>query len=403
MTLLSPALAVLAHKLALKPMSQTYPYKPAVLRDSNGDISKIWYVEFYVFSEQDQKLKRKRIVVAQPTVEARHKFAKEQIIATNKLLAKGAIINPIKQTKAENHINDSTNIQEAFKLYLKHKSNILKPNSLASIQVDINRFNVYLAQLNLVNTHIAKIDQNLVYKFLDYMTADLGTSNRSRNNTLAGLSTIWNFFVKRKLITDNPFKQIDKLPQVATKHTAFSDRQVADFKAECLKTNQTQLWLFLNFIYYTFGRPREEVRGLQVGDIKQKTIVFKAQNSKEGKTEHVMIPPPLEQLIQDHKLRTYPEHYFIFTLKGIPDIKPCGELYMYNRHVKILKKLKIYGQNLDTYSWKHTGVIALWRQTQNLELIRQQCRHTSISSTIKYLRDLGQFVDYDQINKFPEI
>jgi integrase len=403
MTVASPINTILAHKLGLKTMSQTYPYKPAVLRDSGGDITKIWYVEFYVFSEQDQLLKRKRIVIKQPTAEQRYKVAKEKIVATNKLLAKGAIVNPIKKTVQGPEISEASNIQEAFKTYITHKTPILKPNSIASLQVDINRFMLYLAQKKLTNINIAKVDQSLAYKFLDYMSAELRTSNRSRNNTMSGLSTVWNWFIKRKLITVNPWADIDKLPQIATKHTAFTDRQVSDFKTECLKTNQNQLWLFLNFIYYSFGRPREEVRGLQVGDITAKTIIFKAKDAKEGTTEHVMIPPPLEQLINQNNLRSYPESYYLFTISGIPGPKPCGELYMYNRHVKILKKLNLMGKNLDTYSWKHTGVIALWRQTQNLELIRQQCRHRSISSTIKYLRDLGQFVDYDQINKFQEI
>jgi integrase len=76
---------------------------------------------------------------------------------------------------------------------------------------------------------------------------------------------------------------------------------------------------------------------------------------------------------------------------------------MYNKHRRILKLCEFENKKIDMYSWKHTGVIALFQATQNIELIRQQCRHSDISTTQKYLRDLGLFIDYEQINKFPAI
>lgn len=56
----------------------------------------------------------------------------------------------------------------------------------------------------------------------------------------------------------------------------------------------------------------------------------------------------------------------------------------------------------DMYSWKHTGVIALWAATQNIRLIQQQCRHSTAVQTETYLQDLGIIVRHTQIQDFPE-
>jgi integrase len=116
-----------------------------------------------------------------------------------------------------------------------------------------------------------------------------------------------------------------------------------------------------------------------------------------------MIPGPLNELLNKMKIRDYPANYYVFGSDREPGIKPTHKNQLYRRHRAILEKIGLWGKNIDMYSWKHTGVIALWNATQNMQLLKQQCRHKDLTSTIKYLRDLGLFTDYEQINQFPEI
>lgn len=40
------------------------PFKLAVLRDRDGDLTKLWYVEFYAFDEKSGQLVRKRVSIS---------------------------------------------------------------------------------------------------------------------------------------------------------------------------------------------------------------------------------------------------------------------------------------------------------------------------------------------------
>lgn len=108
-----------------------------------------------------------------------------------------------------------------------------------------------------------------------------------------------------------------------------------------------------------------------MSDILQKTIRIDAENAKNSRTAHVLIPPPLELLIEKHQLRQFPGSYYVFTLEGKPGPKPVYEKYFYNQHRRILTLLKLVDQTYDLYGWKHTGVIALYKATKDVKLIQR--------------------------------
>ncbi len=65
--------------------------------------------------------------------------------------------------------------------------------------------------------------------------------------------------------------------------------------------------------------------------------------------------------------------------------------------------LKLTDRPYDLYGWKHTGVIALYQATKDVKLIQRQCRHSSLDQTDKYLRDLGLFLNDEQLSDFPAL
>ncbi len=239
----------------------------------------------------------------------------------------------------------------------------------------------------------SQINEDMALQFADWLTTVKQIGNRTRNNNINALITVFNFLQKRKIINKIPFLGISMLPSVARSHTAFMPKEVIAFKDHCKKDEQ--LWLFCQFMYYVFVRPREELRHLKIGDISEKTIVIHYGTAKNRKTEHVMIPKPLELIIEKYMLRSYPAQHYIFGKSGVPSDTPTYYHQLYRRHANILQQCGLIGKNIDMYSWKHTGVIALWKATQNIQLIREQCRHSELISTMKYLRDLGLFTDYE--------
>ncbi|MHA8104828.1 tyrosine-type recombinase/integrase [Aquirufa nivalisilvae] len=396
-------------KMADKP-KKIYPYKLCVIRDYDKSLDKTWHVEYYVWEINEKKLYRRRVTLNQKRAKDRYAYAKEVIDQIDPLLKMGKAYDKYAAVETStlsenlniNSINCFSTIKEATRNYLAFHKTILSPRTLQSYTSDVKRLTNYLNKNSLEKVSLEKFTDVQAMRFLDDLVYVNKISNRSRNNTKGTISTIFNFYKKRKVITQNPFEGIEKLPHLSTRHAAYTKTQIADFKKECIYRGEHQLLLFVQFIYFAFLRPRFELRLLKIEDIKEKTIRVPAENAKNNATEHVMIPSALEKIIQEAKLRDYPESYFVFGDDGLPGPIALGKEHFYNKHKAILKRINLDGHNFDTYSWKHSGAIALFQATQNIELLRQQCRHSDLATTQKYLRDLGLFIDYDQINKFPE-
>ena len=55
------------------------------------------------------------------------------------------------------------------------------------------------------------------------------------------------------------------------------------------------------------------------------------------------------------------------------------------------------------YSWKHTGNVTSYKNGIDIYSIMKQNGHTSIDTTMKYLKTLGLIIDTDFTNKFDKI
>ncbi|AWL07992.1 hypothetical protein HME7025_00107 [Aquirufa nivalisilvae] len=397
-------------KMAEKPR-KIYPYKLCKIRDYDKSLDKVWHVEYYIWDINEKKIHRRRVTLNQKRAKDRYAYAKEVIEEIDPLLKAGGTYNKFATadtptTLSEklniNKINCFSTLKEATRNYLAFHKTILSPRTLQSYTSDVKRLTNFLDKNHLEKISLERFTDVQAMRFLDDLIYVNKISNRSRNNTKGTISTIFNFYKKRKVITQNPFEGIEKLPHLSTRHAAYTKNQIADFKKECIYRGEHQLLLFVQFIYFAFLRPRYELRLLKIEDIKEKTLRVPAENAKNNATEHVMIPAALEKIIQEAKLRDYPESYYVFGDDGLPGPIALGKEHFYNKHKAILKRINLDGLKFDTYSWKHSGAIALFQATQNIELLRQQCRHSDLATTQKYLRDLGLFIDYDQINKFPE-
>ena len=388
-------------KYSIYSMQEKYPYKLCRTADSEGDLSKPWYVEYYIWSETEDKLRRKRVVLAQSTAKQRHAAAKEITKYIDSCLLNGDIVNPKVKPKSAT-ISAHSTVIEAIKYFLEFTEKSTKKRTAQSYKCDLGNFEKYILKSKLEHTSLIEFNEVAAMAYLDYLTIE-GIKNRRRNNLKGTLGTFFIFFKNRKIIDENPFANTKKLNSVARAHMVFSEANIKRMKTQCLASNQEQLWLFISFIYYTAIRPGEELRRLMIRDIKEKTIFIKGETAKNNQSEHIMIPEPLEKLITQHKLRSYPPNHYVFSSNNEPGEKLLGINYFYNKHLPILKKLDLANQHFDLYSWKHTGAVALYKVTQTLEIVRKHCRHSDLATTEKYLKDLGIFTDYTQINKFPEI
>lgn len=179
----------------------------------------------------------------------------------------------------------------------------------------------------------------------------------------------------------------------------FQRYQIQQLSA-AIQAADSELWLFVQFIYYTFIRPRE-LRQLRASHLllDDGRIYIPGYISKNKKSEYVAIPDAFLPHLQ--RYRTFAPNDLLFS-SAADASKPIGENTMYAKHQKILKQLG-YPKGYTLYSWKHTGAIAAVKAGIGVKALQIQLRHHSLDQVNAYLRQMG-FADLDDLRtSFPSI
>lgn len=373
-----------------------FPYEPASLkRPKKSD----WYVSFYVWSQKQGKVLRRKRVVTGTTKKEQRESAAKLIEEINFLLKNGAHIDPVNQLRN----NGGVPLVVAMDEYMQEKRSTLKEQSVTTYEKWCRYFISFLTHADLVHINIEDFNNEHASDLRKHALNTLKMGNKAYNTYKGFVS---GFFIYSKPIYKLPGNPIadtlHNLPTKTSKHLAYNETQIAEYKDACDELELPELWFFVRMIYYTFCRPHEELRKMQVGDIKDDHIMIYAETSK---TNHrtVMIPPGLEKIFIEWSIRSYPPHFYVFSHGYKPGPTMISRLFMYEKHRKVTAKMSIDKKGYDIYGWKHTGVIALYKVTKDLMLVKEQCGHTDVRQTVEYLRDLGVLHYSSGIDKFPEI
>ena len=394
----------LATQLGLN-MGEKYPYKKPRLADSNNDLSKRWFVVFYVWSVQKKKLVRKRIEATGETLTERRQRAKEIIAYLNEILQDGAhtdsvIENVSKTPQPKKETKTWPTVEAAIEAGLKILSAPLEERSQETYRSNANAFLYFAQSIGIEKKKITEVTRDTALAFSDYLIAEKKLARKTHNKYTSFMHTLYCTLVDRGLAPTNPFTKIPKFKTGSKQHVPFLPDQVAEFLRYFQNNPNPQLWLFINFLYYTFSRPHQEVRLLRIKDIDEKTILIKPEDAKNDRVLHKRIPPPLETLLETMGIRKYPSHYYVFSVHGTPGPAPVGDNYFYAQHRKVLQALG-FPSGYDLYGWKHTGVIAFYLATRDIKRTQEQCGHKSLAQTDEYLRDLGLYAQFNHFDDFP--
>jgi integrase len=396
--------------LFLMEEATAFPYKLSRLYDQNGDTAKRWCIEFYVWDSSKSELSRQRLYKGFNHIKnkrERLKACKEIIQEINRMLVEGYVIGAEhnhEMARIELMMKPKLiTIMEAYREYFGMKKEELRRSSIRSYGTLERVLQEWLKGKKIPNILLNQWNTELSIQFSEHIRGT-GIAAKTFNNYMTLFNAFFNHCVNRDLIPKNPNKVVRKKKVESGKHVPFSRQQMTLILDEVNKQGLDQLSVFIHFAYYTLARPGTELRLLQVKNIRERTIFIEAEKAKNGKGQHIIIPPQLETLIKERKFRDYPGNYYVFGRGGKPGDKPVGINHFYERHRDILKDLGLYGQDdYDLYSWKHTGVISLYNAGVDIKSIQMQCRHSTIHQTDKYMKDLGLFRNEDVLMNYPTL
>jgi integrase len=390
---------------------QMYPYKEARIKDSGGDLTKIWYVIYYAFNIDTEQLERKRLILSGITPADRYSEGEELVRKVNNELKKGAFISRKKKPEpaesekpaAAKRLSGDMTITEASIYFMEQKHASLSDTTMKGYRGMMKRFLAFCKERRWHRIAIKKFDTEMAFDFFDAMAIDEDIQNKTYNNYIGLIGGMFNFFQKRDIIKRNPCENIDQLPVSSGGHIPFTVEQARALKDLMLSKGNGQLWLFCACMYYTFCRPGKELRFLKVKDVLVDHIRIDRTNSKSRKAKHVVIPAGLEKILQELNIRNFPREHYVFNTSGHPGPSPVGAVYFYRHHRKMLVELGLTDHDYDMYSWKHTGNIAAYLAGADLMYLRDQNGHHSVSQTERYLKDLGMIRVKTGIDHHPAI
>ena len=388
------------------------PYKPAILRHFNYDLSKKWYVEFYAFHPVKQDLVRKRIYAdlnQYKTTKEREFHGKLLAQRINQYLKGGSTIkvDPVVRLNTPKTTPDPLlqaprmKVLEALEYGFETRSVGMRKFGAQSYRTAVNQISSFIQNAGLEARTIDEIPKRVYQDFLDGMIKS-GRSAVTVNKTREFLRSICNSLIEREVIKTNPFSGVRKYPeQKSTANVPFDSDQIPILK-KAMKP-EPGLWFFVQCIYYLLARPAE-LRRLKVMhvDLFQKTINFPASISKNKKDGVVAIPDVFLQQVKDWILGASKADFF-FGNNWVPSSDEMYRNKASNCWKKLVKDQGLLYPGQTMYSWKHTGAVSLYKVTKDIKEVQLQCRHHSSDQTDLYLKSLGFSQSTGVRSKFPKI
>lgn len=261
------------------------------------------------------------------------------------------------------------------------KKHSLRRRSWQSYVYAVNALENWLPDKRVTIEQITKSDARA---FLDHLART--QKGKSVNGMKGFLSAIFNHYAQRNEGYVNPFKGVQKYRQEVGKNIAFTDSQ----KTELWQAMTPELRLFTRFIYFTYIRPLELLR-LRVSDIRTDmgVIIIHGHQSKNRLQQSVEIPDSFIGEIRAMQYDKLPGQWYLFGRGLKPAEKPLGRNQVSKLHSEVLKGMKFNNPDLTLYSWKHTGVVAAYKEKIDPYAIMRQLRHHSLDMTQVYLKSLG--------------
>ncbi len=352
-------------------------YKLARIHDYNADLNKRWFVEYYFQSPDTNQYEPFKLWVSSKykSRSARYIEAKKIQDAINQKLKTG--YSPYK----ENHENKT--LIEGLELMVAIKKNTCGKRAEHTYGYVARKLTSWLLLKNYKNLRPPEFTKHLAMMYFDNILLTEGLTNRSYNNNLIGLRTLFNCLVERDYLEYNILCKIKKLPQKQSDIVTYTPDEKTRIAAHLDCINQP-LFLAAQMIYYCFLRCSELVR-LQFKDIDLQRGIIKIPPSKAKRNYGTLIMPVyLIEYFYKLGYDKQPGHLYIFSnnfklTPGNKQIAPTRIAGTWKKDVQDALEIK-----KGIYLLKHTGNGELFERGADARNIQLQNRHGSLEHTQIY-------------------
>lgn len=338
------------------------------------------YIHYRVLNPKSGELERKRLYLNHINdAKLRERYARKLCNKINDKLDQGW--NPFVSEKENKQY---TRIDKAFDYLILYKSSYLSESGLRSYKSRIGVFLEYLKAKKLDTIFLYEFDEHHAISFFEFLMMERKLLGRTYNNYLLDFRTFFNFFVKHRYISQNPFVCIDELTETEKEKQPFSTEEATKYRDYCLK-EEPEFYVISGLCYYCGLRPVEITR-LKVGNIDRMGMSINMSGSITKNKKNRSIPvadvfwPLLEKFIEGQPLNAY-----VCSTGFVGGSTKIAPTRIADKFRAIARKIGI-PENVKFYSLKDTAAQRLDQNNVGLKTIRDLFGHSNIAVTDAYMR-----------------
>lgn len=401
--------------------------KPRIV-DHGGDLSKQWHVYYRYWDKDKKKLvkarksKIKNHLYPNRSSDPQERYYQLRIIrnALEKLLSLGWNPKddfPTSKLEQESHISTTQyTIETAINETLRIKKGEIKARSHYALERNLLHFLSFLKDKSLHDKSPNQINRKIILEYLRVILETKGkgggkASNKTRNNYLGDLSSIFEKMVEEEMISRNPCKGIPKLKEQSSRHTPFSANEIK-MLGDWMDKHNPYLKKYTHFVTYAFLRPNEIIH-LKVRDIDltEGVIYLQKENSKVGAAKIPIVEKLKDVLNEMLSGSENPDHY-LFTQQGTPGRKKVRRSDFFSEQfIKakefLTKQGKLMTANHTLYALRHTFIQDIYYELRKTHtkaesefILMTITRHKTVDALRKYIRDYSLELAEDWSDKY---
>jgi integrase len=371
-------------------------YRKAKLNDRDNDLLKQWYVE-YMFEHPEKGVLvpfRKYISLKLKTGTARRMKADQLVRELNEWLAMGG--DPFATESL-----GKTKTLTAVKRILALKKATSRPRTYTTYKDAVNKIENFLIERKLTDLAVEDVSVTVGQQFSDYLIEKLRLGNRSHNNMINNMRTMWTMMNKRFNVHINPWQAVDFLPETEPSIVMFTPAEMKKVRTQ-LRKDDFQLWLCAGLVFYCALRPQEIVR-LKVFNIitEEEGLLLDGRITKNKKSTWVNIPSP--ELVKDFKslkLESLDSEMYIFAKNLLPGTKEIAPTRIAERWRKWADANKI---DKGIYDLKHNAAGMASDAGIPLRELQLHFRHHSLEQTEQYIKRFRREVNTGFNKRYPKM
>jgi integrase len=364
-------------------------YRPATLKMPK---SGKWFIEFYVRHPHTGEFQRfKKYGLGEggglnriTNLEEKQSTGQEWVACWNLALEKGWIPPEFKEQPFE--VVRTWNFLQAINLF---KINLeAKAQRKKTWQAYLTCFNHFFGSFPKLNSPLSSITRADIENFLLRIKVENDHRNTTYNNYLRYTKTFFNFCVDMGYVEQSPIRKSKWLKEEIKSHRYFSDDQWNKIREKA----SAELLDFIEFLYNTGTRPTD-ARLAKWKQLLSDRFRVNAETTKTDKDRFV--PLSVTYAAKLNAQKRDPEEY-IFGGKHPKGINHYGYQF-----TKLRRSLK-FEEGYTLYGVKHTRIVHLALQGADPYDIMNFIGHTSLETTMKYLRNLGLAINRRVVDTYKE-